>query len=431
MKPKSVTLTLIDQGWPGHEFFDWRDREMQRFTQETGIRVEFLPSPETAVQQVTLWRKLLESRSSTPDVYAIDGIWPGLFADHLIDLNPYLGRDLAAYFPAFVKANTVNGRLVAAPFRAGAGMLFYRTDLLAKYGYRSPPASWDELETMAARIQAGERSEGKKDFWGYVWQGAPSEALTCNALEWQVSEGGGQIIEDDHAISVNNPNTIRAWEQAARWIGSISPPSVVRYLEWDSFNVWLSGHAAFMRNWTLPYVVGQSGKSAIRNKFAITVLPHGRAGHAGTLGTTAYGVSRYSPHRREAVELVRYYLRRDVQLRRALASSGPPAILDLYKDPEVLKANPYFAELKRLYLTGVAIRPASVTGSQYPDISRAYSDAVHSVLIGEKSAPAAAADLEKQLVQITGLPTRAPATTSFVLPRQVTTIDSMFALLQK
>jgi hypothetical protein len=35
-------------------------------------------------------------------------------------------------------------------------------------------------------------------------------------------------------------------------------------------------------------------------------------------------------------------------------------------------------------------------------VSRAYIDAVHSVLTGQKQAPAAAAELEQQLIEITG-----------------------------
>jgi trehalose/maltose transport system substrate-binding protein len=103
-------------------------------------------------------------------------------------------------------------------------MLFYRVDLLRKYGYRAPPKTWEELEVMARRIQSGERASGNKDFWGFVWEGAPSEVLTCNALEWQVSDGGGTILEQDGKVTVNNPRTIRAWQRAARWVGSISPP---------------------------------------------------------------------------------------------------------------------------------------------------------------------------------------------------------------
>jgi hypothetical protein len=58
--------------------------------------------------------------------------------------------------------------------------------------------------------------------------------------------------------------------------------------------------------------------------------------------------------------------------------------------------------------TRLMIRPATETGTQYEYVARAYVDAVHSVLTGEKSAPIAAAALEKELVRITGLPIGPP-----------------------
>jgi len=99
--------------------------------------------------------------------------------------------------------------------------------------------------------------------------------LTCNALEWQASDGGGQIIERDSTISVNNAQAIRAWQRAARWVGSISPPSVVGYKEWDAMNVWVAGEAAFMRNWPIADADSQAAGSPIRNKFDMTLLPGG------------------------------------------------------------------------------------------------------------------------------------------------------------
>ncbi len=383
-----VTITLLDPGWPDKEFITWRYHEEEDFTRETGIRVEHFVAPETAVDQLALWHKLLQNPSGAPDVFAIDVIWPAMMAEYTLNLNPYL-KDTEQDFPALVANDTLNGRLVAMPYHADAGLLFYRSDLLRAYGYRGPPATWDELEKMAARIQKGERSKGKKDFWGFVWQGAASEALTCNALEWQASEGGGRIVEEDGTISVNNPRAIQAWERAVRWIGSISPPSVTAYREWDALNVWRSGNAAFMRNWPTSYSASESEPSTVGNKFAATLLPGGRAGHVGTLGGASLSVFRNSRHPQEAVALVRYLCRRDVELARVMASSQPPVFPELFDVPEVRKSRPHFAELKQMLLT--------------------YFNEVHSVLMKEKHATQAASDLEKELIRITGFRARRTA----------------------
>jgi trehalose/maltose transport system substrate-binding protein len=395
-----VTLTLLEE-WTTKTFNEARQQELQQFTGETGIRVKLLPSPESAREKLALWQDLLRTGASGPDVYGIDVIWTRILNDYFIDLKPYFAGEIAGNFPAITASYTVDNKLVAIAYRADIGLLFYRTDLLREYGYREPPGTWDELEIMAARIQAGERAKGKKEFWGYVWQGGATEALTCNALEWQASEGGGQIIEKDQTISVNNPGAIRAWQRAARWVGSISPPGIRGYVEADALNVWIAG-AAFMRNWPTAFVDGQAAGSPIRNKFDITVLPAGKEGRKGTLGGAGLGVSKFSAHPREAVELVRFLSRKDVQTKRSRVLFVPPTLPALYDAPDVLGPNPGFARLREAFQTGIVARPSNVTGAKYPDVSEAYIRTVHSVLTGEKGAPEAAASLENELIRITG-----------------------------
>jgi len=396
-----VTLTLLEE-WTNKRFSEARQQELQQFTRETGIRVSLLPSPESARQKLVLWRELLGTGASGPDVYGIDVIWPGMLAENFVDLKPYFPNEVSLQFPAIASGYIVDNKLVAVAYRADIGLLFYRTDLLRKYGYRDPPRTWDELEIMAARIQAGERAKGKKQFWGFVWQGAADEGLTCDALEWQAAEGGGRIIEEDKTISVNNPQAIRAWQRAAHWVGSISPPGVVGYREWDSLNVWVAGDAAFMRNWPSAYADSQAAGSPIRDKFDIALLPGGKAGRVGTLGGWGFAVSRVSAHPREAVELVRYLTRRDVQAQRSRVLSQPPTLPELYNVPEVLEPNPRFNLLSQAFRTGMVSRPSNVTGKKYQEVTDAYIQAVHSVLTGEKSAPEAAAALENELVRTTG-----------------------------
>jgi trehalose/maltose transport system substrate-binding protein len=396
-----VTLTLLEE-WTNKRFSEARQQELQQFTRETGIRVSLLPSPESARQKLVLWRELLGTGASGPDVYGLDVIWPGMLAEYFVDLKPYFGNEVSLQFPALAGAYTVDNKLVAMAYRPDIGLLYYRTDLLRQYGYRDPPRTWDELETMAARIQAGERAKGKKQFWGFVWQGAADEGLTCDALEWQAAEGGGRIIEEDKTISVNNPQAIRAWQRAAHWVGSISPPGVVGYREWDSLNVWVAGDAAFMRNWPSAYADSQAVGSSIRNNFDIALLPGGKAGRVGTLGGWGLGISRFSAHPREALDLVRYLTRRDVQVKRSRVLSQPPTLPELYNLPEVFEPNPRFDLLSRAFRNGIVSRPSEVTGKKYQEVTDAYIQAVHSVLTGEKSAPEAAAALENELIRTTG-----------------------------
>src|ERR1700693_1054722 len=55
---KETSVTLIDQSWLEKELEARRNREISEFTEETGIRVKVLPSPEAPVDQLTTWLSL-------------------------------------------------------------------------------------------------------------------------------------------------------------------------------------------------------------------------------------------------------------------------------------------------------------------------------------------------------------------------------------
>jgi len=395
----------MDQTWVSRDYQRRLNGELSLFERQTGIRVDFLPAPETTTEQLATYRNLLGSGAKVPDVYGIDVIWPGILADNLLDLRSYIPeQEIQAHFPELIAANTLNGRLVALPANLNEGMLFYRVDLLRKYGYRAPPKTWEELEVMARRIQSGERASGNKHFWGFVWEGAPSEALTCNALEWQVSEGGGTILDENGKVTVNNPRTIRAWERAARWVGTISPPGVVLYKEWDAGNMWQAGKAAFLRSWASEYIADRGQTCLIRDRFDIAPLPSGAAGRAATLGGSGFGISRHSLHPREAGMLVRFLSGRDEQVTRCRNTTDAPTLSQLYTDPELLATNPQFPHVLEVFRKGAVSRPTKSAGKMYPDVSRAYWEAVHAVLTQKQTAPQAASELQEELERMLRTP---------------------------
>jgi hypothetical protein len=61
-----------------------------------------------------------------------------------------------------------------------------------------------------------------------------------------------------------------------------------------------------------------------------------------------------------------------------------------------------------VYRKALIYRPSTATGKLYPEVSRTYFEAVHSVLTRKTSAAQAAAALQRNLMQITAL--KAPPT---------------------
>ena len=111
--------------------------------------------------------------------------------------------------------------------------------------------------------------------------------------------------------------------------------------------------------------------------------------------------------------LVRFLCSREQQLRRSRNSADPPSIPELYNDPQVLASNPEFPRVLQLLRKGAALRPSRSTGTIYPDVSRAYFEAVNAVLSRKKPAAQAAADLEAELVRMLKTPAMGAKATAY------------------
>jgi trehalose/maltose transport system substrate-binding protein len=408
--PAPVTLNYLRTGWIRPSELPVTEGLSRKFFQQTGFGLRYLHGvQEDTLDQLTLTRRLLQEGSSGPDVLEIDVTWLGVLRDDLIDLRPYLPTETAAIGADLASSYVVGGKVVAIPLNINGGILAYRSDLLREYGFVHPPRTWSELEKMAARIQEGERAKGSKKFWGYVWPGAAAESLTCNALEWQMSAGGGTIIESDGEISVNNRATIDAWQRARHWIGWISPTSTTDYKENDVHNAFDSGRAAFVRVWGGeagglprhgdPLRLHYAGDHFTIGEVGYANVPAGSFASVGTLGGSGLGISRYSLHPQEDADLIRFLLREQTRT----IQEGVTPDLSARAVAYDFAATPGGRDNASGLANAVVVsRPSSVAARSYDQVSSAYFRAVHSVLTGEKAAPEAAAELETYLTKITG-----------------------------
>lgn len=368
----------------------------------TGNTVTLVPMPASTTDQFGQYRLWLAAGATDIDLYQTDVIWAPQLADHFVDLTE-AAKDLApTHFPSIIESQTVNGKLVALPIFTDAPALYYRKDLLDKHG-KTPPKTWAELAETAKFIQDAERAEGKADLWGFVWQGNAYEGLTCNALEWVKSFGGGQIVEPDGTISINNENAVAALEAAKSWVGTISPDGVLAYQEEEARGVWQTGNAVFMRNWPYAYTLGNGDDSAVKGLFGVTTLPVGKEGDtsAATLGGWNVAVSKYSTKQEAAIDLALYLAGPEAQKERAIIASNLPTIISLYDDADIAAAQPIIPQWKDVFLNAVP-RPSAPTLGKYNEVSAKFWSAVHNTLSGNGSAAENLELLEVELTDIKG-----------------------------
>lgn len=368
------------------------------WSRRSGIPVEIFSTPNESNDRLVLYAQLLAAKSADVDVFQIDIIWPALLARHLLDLSQAVPPDERARFlPRTMEATLVAGKLVALPWFVDAGVLYYRKDLLEKYG-RKVPETWEELGETAKRVVAGERAAGNRLLKGYVFQGRAYEGLTCNALEWIASHGGGSLVDSSGRLTVDNRRAVAALDLIASWMGTIVGEGVLTYGEEEARGAFQSGNSVFMRNWPYAWPLVASPESALHDKVGLALLPKGDrgGGHDSTLGGQALAVSAYTAAPKEAIELAKFLTGLEQQKMRALRAGYNPTRTALYDDPELAKKNPHLGLLKAALDESVA-RPALRVGARYNRLSADFAGAVHDILAGRSGAAQRLSRLERRV----------------------------------
>lgn len=376
--------------------------QLDQYEADTGHTVEIVSMPESTTDQFGQYKLWLAAKSSDIDVYRLDVIWAPQVAEHFVDLSEAVSDIASDFVPASIRSQTVGESLVALPMFLGAPALYYRKDLLEKYE-QAVPETWQQMADTAKLIMEEERKAGNEDMWGFVFQGAAYEGLTCNAQEWVASFGGGHIVETDGSISINNDKAAEALDMAASWVGDISPEGVLNYKEEDARGVFQSGNAVFMRNWNYAYALAAGEDSPVKDSFDVTTLPSagGDTTSAATLGGWHLAVSKYSGNQEEAIDLVRYLNNYENQKERAILSSRPPTLNAVYTDEEV-GAERAFIPLWKPVVDNALARPSAATKRKYNEVSSEFWSAVHSTLSGDGSAKQNLARLEARLNRLKG-----------------------------
>ena len=364
-----------------------------------GVKVEVEVGGATSEAQQQYLSTVLSAKDSVLDVILIDVIRPAQWAAQgwAEPLDAYLGVDkakvLSQYLKAYADANQVNGKLLALPYFADAQFLYYRKDLLEKYK-RPVPKTWDELMETAQIVMKGENN---RELQGFSTAGAPIEGTVCTYLV-PLWGAGGELIKNGKP-NLDAPEARKPFELMGRLKVAGVLPKNIGEIATDRVRVdFQAGNVLFAQNWGYFWNrVENDADTKVKGKVGVTTLPADKGGRSATcIGGWQVAVSAFSKNKPEAVKFARYLSSPEVSKTMAILASNLPVFPQVYKDPDVLKANPWFADALPV-VEGAKSRPVT---PRYTEVSDAIRSNMNAYLSGTKTTDTALGDMKNRLAPI-------------------------------
>lgn len=327
---------------------------------DTPVRLEMLPAgADEQRSQISLE---LNAGSDLFDIVGMDVIWTGEFAQNgwVESLEDMRGEVEDVVLPGPLESAQYQGELWALPYNTGAGLLYYRTDLVDEV-----PTTWPEL--MEVGLEVGER-EGIAPFVG---QGAQYEGLTVNYLEYMWSAGGNLYNDDMSEVLFGEENaamTALEFMRDAQENGFYAPGYNTMQEE-EARIAFQGGDAVFMRHWPAPYqLISDAEQSDVADSFDIAPLPTFTGeGSISTVGGYNLAVSAFSENKEAAREFIQFAAT-DPEVQRRL---GERSILPVREDTyEELSDNRVFEVLADVLPYARARPPVPEYGVLSDTISR-------------------------------------------------------------
>ncbi len=303
---------------------------------KTGIKVEFEQVPYSNMYEKLVPQLSGPEKSGSYDVVAVDYYWPGEFARSgwMLPLDDMIAADktdLSGIIPAFFDVNgKVDGKTYYVPYFPYPMGVVYRKDLNIQV-----PATMEEFVSYAKSLKKG-------DMYGAAMQGAPTDPIAMEWLNFLFANGGDLYAADLKTPTVNNEIGLKALTQYLDMMDNAAQVGAAGANLDDASNTFAQGKAAMM----VTYVTIFAGffqdpeKSSVVDKWDVAPMP---GTNQGNVGVWSFGIPKSSKNAGAAWEFIKWVTAEDISRQRAL-KGGSPAYTSFYSDPEILKLFPYLTK---------------------------------------------------------------------------------------
>jgi multiple sugar transport system substrate-binding protein len=345
-------------------------------SQHPNGQVKFHELPDSADQQRQQMIQNTQIKNPAMAVLSVDVVWTSEFAakGYVVPL-PADQFPTTGFLQSAVSSATYFNKMYAYPSTSDGGLLYYRKDLLTKYGIAAAPTTFDEMKADCDKIRAGEKDDSLGCFAG---QYDKYEGLTVNFDE-AVHSAGGVIVGEDGKPNVATPEAAKGLQTLADWFknGDI-PKAAVTWREENGRTAFEAGQLIFHRNWGYVYNLAQfkDKDSKVKGKFDVAPLPGISGPGVSSLGGHNYAIAANATNKGTAIDFLKFMSSEEIQKNNALATSSSPVLEKLYTDSDLVKKFPYLpTQLKSIQ--GAVPRPKAV---EYGDVTLAIQDAAYGAL---------------------------------------------------
>jgi len=345
------------------------------------IHVTLTSAPTSTDTNRATLATTISGGSATPDVFMGDVIWPAQFAAHqlAVPLSDYLPASYwAAFAPGLVQGATYKGKVYGSPLFEDQGFLYYRKDLLAKQ-HLAVPTTWEQLASEATQLQKAGLVK-----YGYVFQGASYEGLTCNYMEFLTDAGGTATNSDYTSASLDSSASVKAVTFMHSLISSgVSPSAVTTFQEAQAMSTFASGQAAFLRNWDYAYADSQVAGKLTASQVGVEPMPafsgQPTPGYSNIGGWNLY-INPHSKNVAADLTFIKFMASTQAQTDLATVASSIPTVESVRTAPAIVAQSPVLATVPK---TKLVPRPAGTPN--YPQLSTAIYQNVNAALAGSTS----------------------------------------------
>jgi len=370
--PKEITF------W--HYFTSVNGETLQKFVdeynkqqKEVHIKLEFLPRNEL-LKQLTIG--LVSGQ--LPDMVFVDNpdhasfSAMGLFADLTDRVNAW--KD-GKFLEGTINSAKYNGRIYGLPHASNTLALYYDKDMLKEAGV-TPPTTWEELKTAAAKLTKGSRK-------GLAFSAIKSEEGTFQMLPFFLSAGA-------NIDNLNSPEGIKALTFVTDLVnaGYVSK-EVLNWVQSDVEKQFVSGNAAMIING--PWIKPNLEKNAPDKNWGVTKIPADKV-YASTLGGENIAVISKSKNIDECWDFLKWFLSKENNIKfcKEVGRFSPRSDVT----PEEVWAGD---EIMQVFADQMQYAQPRGPHPKWPEISDAIINAVQESITGVKKPAEALANAQAKI----------------------------------